>query len=116
MEFHPLCFFVKDRISGKILHKGQSKNGLYQWSPTPSAAPPSVFSSEHASHHDWHARLGHPANRILRQVVSQFHLPVTSNKKLPLCFACRRRKSHQLPLSLFDHPSHVPLELVFLDV
>jgi hypothetical protein len=116
MEFHPSCFFVKDRISGKILHKGPSKNGLYQWSPSPSAAPPSVFSSERASHHDWHARLGHPADRILHQVVSKFHLPVTSNKKLSLCSACRRGKSHQLPFSLSDHPSHFPLELVFSDV
>jgi hypothetical protein len=30
MEFHPSCFFVKDRISRKILHKGSSKNGLFQ--------------------------------------------------------------------------------------
>jgi hypothetical protein len=116
MEFHPSCFFVKDRISGKILHKCPSKNGLYQWSPSPSAAPPSVFSSERASHHDWHARLGHPADQILHQVMSKFHLPITSNKKLSLCSACRRGKSHQLPFSLSDHPSHFPLELVISDV
>jgi hypothetical protein len=116
MEFHPSYFFVKNRISGKILHKGPSKNGLYQWSPSPSVAPPSVFSSERASHQDWHARLGHLADRILHQVVSKFHLPITSNKKLSLCSACRRGKSHQLPFSLSDHPSHFPLELVFSDV
>ena len=84
--------------------------------PSTSTAPPSVFSSERASSHDWHARLGHPANRILCQVVSQFHLPVTSNKKLPLCPACRHGKSHQLPFSMSNHPSHVPLELIFSNV
>jgi hypothetical protein len=29
MEFHPSCFFVKDRTSGKILHHGLSRHGLY---------------------------------------------------------------------------------------
>jgi hypothetical protein len=116
MEFHPSCFFVKDQTSGRILHKGSSKHGLYHWSPSPIAAPPSVFSSERASPMDWHAHLSHPADRILRQVVSKFHLPVTSNKKLPLCFACRRGKSHQLPFTLSTHQTHVSLELIFSNV
>jgi hypothetical protein len=33
VEFHPSCFFVKDHISGKILHKGPSKNGLISGPP-----------------------------------------------------------------------------------
>ena len=84
-----LLFFVKDCISGNILHKGPSKNRLYQWSSSPSTTPPSIFSSEHASPLDWHAHLGHPADWILRQVLSRFHLIVMSNKKLPLCSTCR---------------------------
>jgi hypothetical protein len=31
IEFHPSCFFVKDHMSGKILHQGPSRNGLYHW-------------------------------------------------------------------------------------
>jgi hypothetical protein len=44
VEFHPSCFFVKDRTSGKILHHGLSRHGLYHWF-TPTAAPPSIFST-----------------------------------------------------------------------
>jgi hypothetical protein len=43
MEFYPSCFFVKDCIFGKILHKGSCKNGLYQWPPSTLAAPPRFF-------------------------------------------------------------------------
>jgi hypothetical protein len=115
MEFHPSCFFVKDRMSGKILHHGPSRNGLYHWFP-PSAAPPSVFLSERATFVDWHARLGHLADRIVRHVVSNFNLSATSNKKPIICPACQRGKSHQLPFSLSENKSNVPLELVFSNV
>jgi hypothetical protein len=42
MKFHPSCFFVKDRTSGKILHQESSRHGLYHWF-SPTAAPPSIF-------------------------------------------------------------------------
>ena len=116
LEFHPSYFFVKDCKSGRILHCGLSRNGLYHWFPSSSAAPPRVFSSERVSFMDWHARLGHPTDRILRHVMSHFNLPVASNKKLSVCTACRRGKSHQLPFSLSHHKSTVPLELIFSDV
>jgi hypothetical protein len=115
MEFHPSCFFVKDRTSGKILHCGSSRHGLYHWF-SPTAAPPSVFSSERANFVDWHARLGHPADRIVHHVINKFQLPVTNNKKLPICPACQRGKSHQLPFNMSENKSSVPLELVFSDV
>jgi hypothetical protein len=49
MEFHPSCFFVKDRMSRKILHRSSSRNGLYHWF-SPSATPPRVFLSERDTH------------------------------------------------------------------
>jgi hypothetical protein len=116
MKFHPSCFFVKDHTSGKILHQESSRHGLYHWF-SPTAAPPSIFfSSKHASFVDWHARLGHPADRIVCHVVNKFQLPVTNNKKLPFCPACQRGKSHQLPFNMSENKSSVPLELVFSDV
>jgi hypothetical protein len=65
---------------------------------------------------DWHARLGHPADRIVRHVVNKFQLAVTKNKKLPICLACQRGKSHQLPFNMSENKSSVPLELVFSEV
>jgi hypothetical protein len=115
MEFHHSCFFVKDPMSGKILYHSPSRNGLYHWFP-PSTAPPRVFLSERATFVDWHARLGHPTDRIVRHVVSNFNLSATSNKKPIICPACQCGKSHQLPFSLSENKSIVPLELIFSDV
>jgi hypothetical protein len=115
IEFHLSCFFVKDCTSRKILHHGSSRHGLYHWF-SPTATPSSIFSSEHASFVDWHARLGHPADCIVCHVVNKFQLPVTNNKKLPIYSACQRGKSHQLPFNMSENKSSVPLELVFSDV
>jgi hypothetical protein len=115
IEFHPSCFFVKDHMSEKILHQGPSRNGLYHWFP-PSVTPSRVFLSERAPSADWHARLGHPADRIVRHVISNFNLSATPNKNPIVCPACQRGKSHQLPFSLSENKSSFPLELVFFDV
>jgi hypothetical protein len=80
VEFHPSCFFVKDCISRKILHQGPSRHGLYHRC-SPTAVPPSIFSSSRTTFVDWHARLGHPADRIVHNVLFKFQLPFTSNKK-----------------------------------
>jgi hypothetical protein len=115
VEFHPSCFFVKDRISGKILHQGPSRYGLYHWF-SPTTAPPSILSSSRTTFVDWHAHLGHPADRIVHHVLSKFQLPFTSNKKQAICPACQQGKSHQLPFSLSENKSSAPLELIFSDV
>jgi hypothetical protein len=115
MEFHPSYFFVKEHMSGKILHQDTSRNGLYNWF-LPSATPPRVFLGECATSIDWHTRLGHPADRIVRHVISNFYLSTTSNKKSTVWLACQRGKSHQLHFSLFENKSNFPLELVFSDV
>jgi len=115
VEFHPSCFFVKDPTSGKILHRGLSRHGLYHWF-TPATAPPSIFSTSRTSFVDWHARLGHPADRIVRHVLSKFQLPYVPNKKLTVCPACQHGKSHQLPFLPSDHKSSAPLDLIFFDI
>jgi hypothetical protein len=102
-------------MSGKILHQGPSRNGLYNWF-LPSATPPHVFLGEHATSVDRHTRLRHLANRIVRHVISNFNLSTTSNKKPTICLACQRGKSHQLHFSLFENKSNFALELVFYDV
>ena len=102
-------------MSGKVLHQGPSRNGLFHWFP-PSETPPRVFLSERTPSTDWHTRLGHLTNRIVCHVISNFNLSTTSNKKPIVCPACRRGKCHQLPFSLFENKFSFPLELVFSDV
>jgi hypothetical protein len=93
VEFHPSCFFVNDRTSGKTLHHGLSRHSLYHWF-TPTAIPPSIFSTSRTSFVNWHARLGHPAYRIVRHVLLTFQLPYVPNKKLIVCPTCQHEKSH----------------------
>jgi hypothetical protein len=114
-NFTLLVFLLRIVCPRKYYITARSRNGLYHWFP-PSAAPPRAFLSERATFVDWHARLGHPADRIVRHVISNFNLFATSNKKPIICPACQRGKSHQLPFSLSENKSTVPLELVFSDV
>jgi hypothetical protein len=64
----------------------------------------------------WHSRLGHPALRIVRQVLSSHHLPINKNKTLQVCHACQLGKSHRFPFSSSSSRSSFPLDLIFTDV
>jgi hypothetical protein len=100
-EFHPFDLFVKDRATRDVLLSGQLCHGLYRVDP-PGA--PQVFSGVRVSPSQWHARLGHPANPIVRHVLSRHELPsLSSNKDLAVCDACSKAKVNNfLFLSLLE--------------
>jgi transposase InsO family protein len=116
-EFHPSHFLLKDRATGKLLLHGPSNHGLYpiSYSVNKSHAP-SALVGERASTSQWHSRLGHPALKIVRRVLSAFHLPVSSNNGSYSCSACLGSKSKQLAFSVSTIRSNSPLELIFSDV
>jgi hypothetical protein len=114
-EFHPSFFYVKDLFSGAILLSGKSKDGLYPLHSLHKIKP-RAFLGERVSLNQWHARLGHPALRVVRQILSQHHLAVSTNKSPPVCHACQLGKSHRLPFYLSPSKSQFPLELIFTDV
>ena len=85
MEFHPSLFHVKDLDSRRLLLQGHSKHGLY---PFPSLSNKKSFSphaliGERTSFINWHTRLGHPAFRIVSNIISRFGLPPVANKNEP---------------------------------
>ena len=80
-EFHPSFFYVKDLFSGAILLSDKSKDGLHKIKPR-------AFLGERVSLNQWHAPLGHPALRVVRQILSQHHLAISTNKSPPVCHAC----------------------------
>jgi hypothetical protein len=82
-EFHPSFFCVKDLFSGVTLLSGKSKNGLYPLHSLQRLIKPTALLGERVSVEQWHSRLGHPALRIVRQVLSSHHLPISKNKTLP---------------------------------
>lgn len=117
LEFHPTFFCVKDQATGRILHRRPSNSGLYSFYASPTRhSPHHAYVGERATLSAWHGRLGHPALRTVRHVVSKFHLPVTPNKPPTICSACQQGKSHQLPFPTSLNKSKFPLELVFADV
>jgi hypothetical protein len=71
---------------------------------------------ERVSLPQWHSRLGHPAFKVVRSVLSSFKLPVKSNKSYVSCPACLSSKAKQLPFSSSMSQATCPLELIFTDV
>jgi hypothetical protein len=55
---------------------------------------------------------------VINRLVSESKLVCSqeSNKSYPICDACQRGKSHQLPFLKLSSVSQAPLELVFSDV
>jgi hypothetical protein len=62
--------------------------------------------------------VGHPAQDIVRRVMSMNNLPCASFNLSsgPVCDACACAKAHQLPYSLSFSHSSFPLELIYSDV
>ena len=55
-----------DLFSGATLLRGQSKDGLYPLHSLQQIKPRALLG-ERVSTTQWHARLGHPALRVVRQ-------------------------------------------------
>ena len=63
----------------------------------------------------WHTRLGHPSDKIVHQIVSQFSLPVSSQKSVSICGSCQMGKIHRFHLSSSHDKSSPPFALVYFD-
>ena len=108
LNFTHLFLCVKDLFSGVTLLSSKIKNGLYPLHSLQWLIKPTALLGEHVSVEQWHSRLGHPALRIVRQVLSSHKLPITTNKTLPVCHACQLGKSHRFPFSSSSSRSSFP--------
>ena len=65
VEFHPLFFLVKDKITGAVLLKGACENGIYTLPDLLVQASPKMVANVHerTSVNGWHKRLGHPLKK-----------------------------------------------------
>ena len=116
-EFYANFFFIKDLTTGRILHHGPLRQGLYPlFSRSCPTTPSHALLGERTSAANWYLRLGHPNFRIVRQVLSKFQLPISANKTLAMCPACSQAKSHQLPFNSSTFVAYRPSELLFSDV
>ncbi|GKA31561.1 putative RNA-directed DNA polymerase [Tanacetum coccineum] len=75
-EFHTSYFVVKDESTHTTLLTGPSKHGLYTITlPQLKSINKVSFSAVRASPTIWHRRLGHPHQRLLHSMLSNFSLP-----------------------------------------
>jgi hypothetical protein len=118
IEFHPSLFHVKDLATRRLLLQGPSKHGLYPFPPlsTKRLSSPHALLGERTSFTNWHSRLGHPAFRIVSQVISRFGLPTIATKSELACSACLSAKSKQLPFSQSSSKIKSPLDLIYSDL
>jgi hypothetical protein len=113
-EFHPLCFYVKDILTKKVLFKGHASGGLYTW-PASSASPAAFVAAR--SSYVWHMRLGHPHSRVLRKILASSSVGTFNSSDLPnVCSSCQLGKSSRFPLSRVETTSTHPLELIYSDI
>jgi hypothetical protein len=112
LEFHPFFFFIKDRVTRRILFKGPCYGGLYPLVPVTSGASKHAFITIKPSSSTWHRRLGHPSSFVVHQVLRKNNISFTPEINPYVCDSCQLAKSHQLPYPV----STVPLEQVFSDV
>jgi hypothetical protein len=123
------CFHIQDHLTGKPLYKGLSRDGLYPLHglSLPLRSSPSISSSSaqaiclHSARATasasslWHARFGHPQDRVLSHVLQKSvnpSLSITSQ----FCKHCTQGKMTQLPFSHSNTIASSPLEIVYSDV
>ena len=113
-------FCFKDKATGKMLFRGQSKNGLSPFPihrTTTNKIRPTTYVGERVSTSIWHSRLGHPMLPVLQHLASASLLPVTGTTKLPsVCTEYQMGKSKKLPFSISSSISSQPLDLIHCDL
>ncbi|KAF8399498.1 hypothetical protein HHK36_015364 [Tetracentron sinense] len=127
IEFHPNCFFVKDRTTKRVLAQGKLENGLYKFPVTSTANKQSDCSSifnntsvsAFHSHVDtielWHSRVGHASSEIVHRILKDCNVSVRNNTD-HLCSSCQYAKSHRLPYQVSTSRAASPLDLVYTDI
>ena len=109
VEFLSSSFPVKDPQTEPILIHGRTKDDIYEW-PTKPSTSFIAFSSVTTSPLDWHHKLRHPSEPILRHLVSHYKLHIVS--ALLSSFHCKDSffsKIHKLPFSQSSIVSSAPL-------
>ena len=130
--FNAYRFFIQDSPTGKILHEGLSKDGVY---PIPAlsslhSSNSTAFSTSQVHQSSqastslaqislWHNRLGHPSAKLLHFAIRPINPAFTFNKINECCSSytyCISAKMHRLPLKKHEIQSNSMLQLVHSDI
>ncbi|PKU70985.1 Retrovirus-related Pol polyprotein from transposon TNT 1-94 [Dendrobium catenatum] len=114
ITFYANGFDIKDIKDQRPLLRGRLHNGLYQISMHPES-PPKAYTATTTSIMIWHARLGHPHNRLLPVLANS--IPELQN--LPhsfTCISCNMAKSHKQKFNKSSTVTSSPFDLIHTDV
>ncbi|GJY96595.1 ribonuclease H-like domain-containing protein [Tanacetum coccineum] len=97
-----------------VLRTGSQCERLYYYNDQGLKSNHSTFKSMcYLSQHDWHCRLGHPADLVLN--VLKKSLQIYNDKNL-CCEVCQRAKQTREPFPLSDHVYSSLGDLVHVDL
>lgn len=116
VEFDPCGFSIKDLRTKTVLLRCDSSGELYPLrSPSTRSlgAPSALLAANNTSL--WHARLGHPGDASLQQILHSFDLSCVKDDD-HTCHACRLGKHVRLPFSTSNSISSIPSQLLHCDV
>ena len=101
---------------------GKESQGMYPMKSRPDGGPSSAYvasanfiSQRSDAYLRWHHKLGHPSNRILKQVLKSCNERVEINESY-VCEACQHGKSKFLPFSPSNSRAKAPLDLIHTDI
>ncbi|PRQ40459.1 putative RNA-directed DNA polymerase [Rosa chinensis] len=120
---------VMDKVLGRILYQGLSKQGMYpipfdlplKFGSTSTSTIPSSFSKtayvgKTIKNLLWHQRLGHPTNEVVKSMLKKCKIFGDPTVDSTSCEACLLGKFHKLPFPVSQTRSEVPFDIVHSDV
>ncbi|GKE17828.1 ribonuclease H-like domain-containing protein [Tanacetum coccineum] len=110
------CYFLNQDLNlKKIMRIVNQCGGLYYFND--EGIDTNVCNSAHTScltQHDWHCRLGHPADPVLN--VLKDNLGIENKSQTEFCETCQRAKQTREPFPPSDHNSFKLGDLIHLDL
>ncbi|GKD85141.1 ribonuclease H-like domain-containing protein, partial [Tanacetum coccineum] len=110
------CYFLNQDLNLKnVLGIGDQCEGLYYYNNQGIKSNNSTLRYQCLlSQHDWHCRLGHPAEHVLN--VLKESLQIDKKDNIGYCEVCQRAKQTKEPFSLSDYTYKSLGDLVHLDL
>ncbi|GJU90604.1 ribonuclease H-like domain-containing protein [Tanacetum coccineum] len=110
------CYFLNQDLNLKnVLGIGEQCEGLYYYNDKGIKSNTSTLRFQcMLSQHDWHCRLGHPADPVLNVLKDSLNIDKKDNTVC--CEICQRAKQTREPFPLSDHKSESLGDLVHLDL
>ncbi|RVW71084.1 Retrovirus-related Pol polyprotein from transposon RE1 [Vitis vinifera] len=113
-----------DQVTKKILLQESLEHGLYRF-PARFVPSPAAFVSSNYDRSSslsltttttlWHSRLGHPADNILKHILTSCNISHQCHKN-NVCCACQFAKSHKLPFNVSVSRASHSLALLHVDL